>query len=117
MTAVAGLTFTRFSVAARRARGPARLRPYELDGEDFRRLPLVERYSRLSEVLKGAPAALKLCEHIDDIEPAKIFEHTCRLGLEGIVAKKAVSTYVSGRCPSWRKVLNPNYVRGPSRAS
>jgi bifunctional non-homologous end joining protein LigD len=88
----------------------------ELDGEDLRRTPLAERYSRLCELLKGAPAALKLCEHIDDIEPAKIFDHACRLGLEGIVAKKAGSTYVSGRCPSWRKVLNPSYLRGPSRA-
>ena len=40
-----------------------------------------------------APAALKLCEHIDDIEPAKMFEHACRLGLEGIVAPSHPLSY------------------------
>ena len=77
----------------------------ELDGEDIRRLPLVEACTGSPEALRTRRSSLP-----------KIFDHACRLGLEGIVAKKARSTYVSGRCPSWRKVLNPNYVRGPSRA-
>lgn len=37
--------------------------------------------------------------------------HACRLGLEGIVAKRKASTYRHGRCQNWRKVLNRAYER------
>jgi hypothetical protein len=40
-----------------------------------------------------------------------MFRHACRLGLEGIVSKRATSRYKSGRCDAWRKVKNPAYVR------
>src|SRR4051812_7857376 len=83
----------------------------QLDGEDLRRLPLIERYSRLCDLLNDAPAALKLCEHVGDLDPATVFQHACRLGLEGIVAKKTGSIYRSGRCSSWVKVKNPSYTR------
>jgi ATP-dependent DNA ligase len=40
-----------------------------------------------------------------------MFRHACRLGLEGIVSKRATSRYRSGRCLSWVKVKNPAYER------
>jgi ATP-dependent DNA ligase len=40
-----------------------------------------------------------------------MFRHACRLGLEGIVSKRATSRYKSGRCDAWRKVKNPDYER------
>jgi bifunctional non-homologous end joining protein LigD len=40
-----------------------------------------------------------------------MFRHACRLGLEGIVSKRVDSRYKSGRCLSWVKVKNPDYVR------
>ena len=36
-----------------------------------------------------------------------IFEHACKLGLEGIVSKRKGSRYRSGRCDDWLKSKNP----------
>ena len=37
-----------------------------------------------------------------------VFNHACKLGLEGIVSKRKESRYRSGRCPDWIKSKNPN---------
>ena len=36
-----------------------------------------------------------------------VFEHACRMGLEGIVSKRLGSRYRSGRSPDWLKFKNP----------
>ena len=36
-----------------------------------------------------------------------IFEHACKLGLEGIVSKRLSSPYRSGKAKCWIKVKNP----------
>ena len=36
-----------------------------------------------------------------------IFEHACKLGLEGIVSKRINSPYRSGKVKTWLKVKNP----------
>jgi bifunctional non-homologous end joining protein LigD len=36
-----------------------------------------------------------------------VFEHACKLGLEGIVSKRRDSGYRSGRSPHWIKSKNP----------
>jgi ATP-dependent DNA ligase len=46
-----------------------------------------------------------------DYDGNALFEHACRLGLEGIVAKKRAARYRSGTCRSWVKVKNPAYER------
>ena len=38
---------------------------------------------------------------------APAFAHACRMGLEGIVAKRRDRPYRSGRSPDWVKVKNP----------
>jgi bifunctional non-homologous end joining protein LigD len=45
-------------------------------------------------------------EHLGG-DGATIFEHACRLGAEGIVAKRRDRPYQSGRCSDWVKVRNP----------
>ena len=37
-----------------------------------------------------------------------MFEHACKLGLEGIVSKRRDSFYNSGRSLHWIKSKNPN---------
>ena len=37
-----------------------------------------------------------------------MFEHACKLGLEGIVSKRRDLPYNSGRSPNWIKSKNPN---------
>ena len=37
-----------------------------------------------------------------------MFQHACRMGLEGIVAKRVDRPYRSGRSPDWLKIKNPD---------
>jgi bifunctional non-homologous end joining protein LigD len=84
-----------------------------LAGEDLRRLPLEERKAWLARLLRKAPAAVRLVEHLDGEGP-EIYRHACALGLEGIVSKRRDLGYKSGRSHSWVKVRNPAYVRRSS---
>ena len=36
-----------------------------------------------------------------------VFQHACKMGLEGIVSKRLGSRYRSGRSPDWLKFKNP----------
>src|SRR4249919_2417445 len=38
---------------------------------------------------------------------ALVFQHACKMGLEGIVSKRLGSRYRSGRSPDWLKFKNP----------
>src|SRR3984957_17861866 len=80
-----------------------------LAGEDLRQRPLEERREALSRLVAGVDgvrfsAALTT-------EGAIVFAHACKLGLEGIVSKRAGSRYRSGLCRNWLKVLNPKFER------
>jgi bifunctional non-homologous end joining protein LigD len=68
-----------------------------LDGEDLRALPLDERRARLAAVLLDAPAGITLSEHIEGEHGPALFDHACRLGLEGIVSKSRESRDRPGR--------------------
>jgi bifunctional non-homologous end joining protein LigD len=46
-------------------------------------------------------------EHIE-ADGSDVFNHACKLGLEGIVSKRKDSRYRSGRSPDWIKSKNPN---------
>jgi bifunctional non-homologous end joining protein LigD len=83
----------------------------EIDGEDLRSLPLVDRKERLAGALQRAPEALRYSEHMDGPDGAVMYAHACRLGLEGVVSKRQDRAYRSGRCPHWLKILNAGYER------
>ncbi|QKC80897.1 DNA ligase D [Mesorhizobium sp. NZP2077] len=75
-----------------------------LDGKDLRAEPLVERKQALQELLGKQPenTAVRFSDHFS--EPGRIMlEHACRMGLEGVVSKRADAPYRSGRGPSWVK--------------
>lgn len=75
-----------------------------LDGEDLRGEPLLARKERLQHLLEGAPAdgPLRYSEHF--VEPGQVMlAHACRLGLEGVVSKRADAPYRSGRGRDWIK--------------
>ena len=77
-----------------------------LDGEDLRRVPLVERKAALGKSLTKkalGKGPIRLGEHIVD-KGAAFFAESCRLGLEGIVSKRIDAPYVSGRGKAWLKV-------------
>ncbi len=79
----------------------------EIDGDDLRQEPLERRKARLEKVLARAPAGIQFNEHAADLDGATVFEHACKLGLEGIVSKRRDFPYRSGRSKGWIKVKNP----------
>jgi bifunctional non-homologous end joining protein LigD len=80
----------------------------ELNGEDLCREPLDKRKATLERVLARAGAGVHLNEHLEPNDGAIVFEHACRIGLEGIVSKRKASPYRSGRTLDWLKAKNPN---------
>src|SRR5581483_10117752 len=74
-----------------------------LDGEDLRSQPLRRRKQLLSHILPGKSSVM-LSEHLEE-QGIEFFRAASRLGLEGIMAKKADSLYHEGkRSRDWLKI-------------
>jgi bifunctional non-homologous end joining protein LigD len=74
-----------------------------LDGEDLCPLPLIERKTRLAELLANAGSPLHYCDH--QIGHGRAFhEKACAIGLEGVVSKRADAAYAPGNRGLWVKV-------------
>ena len=72
------------------------------DDFDLRTLSLERRKVILQKVLPSV-GPIHYADHIKQHGEA-MFEEACKLGLEGIVAKRAASLYVAGRSGEWVKV-------------
>jgi bifunctional non-homologous end joining protein LigD len=83
-----------------------RFRLAELDGEDLRRQPLLERKAALQKLLKRSRGDIQYVKHMQ-MEGEQAFAAACGLGLEGIVSKRLTAPYKSGPSKSWIKVRNP----------
>jgi len=70
------------------------------DGQDLRRLPLVERKAALKTLIAGTE--IQFSESFE-IDGAEMYRHACKLGLEGVVSKVRDSAYASGRVNTWVK--------------
>jgi bifunctional non-homologous end joining protein LigD len=64
----------------------------------------VRRRELLAALLPG-PGPLRVADAFADDGPA-IYAAVCRLGFEGVVAKRADSPYRAGRSPAWRKIAS-----------
>jgi bifunctional non-homologous end joining protein LigD len=75
-----------------------------LDGDDLRPLPLTARKAALAQLLKkaGDGGPLHLSESLAEPGPVLV-KHACKLGLEGIISKRADAGYHSGRGHDWLK--------------
>ncbi|HJV97534.1 MAG TPA: ATP-dependent DNA ligase [Arthrobacter sp.] len=94
-------------VAKARAAIPVRLMLFDLlfdGGKDLRRLPFDKRRQRLEEFYRPSACPVELSPVLDDrIE--HILESAQELGLEGVMAKRTDSRYVSGqRTRTWIKI-------------
>jgi ATP-dependent DNA ligase len=78
----------------------------EHHGDDVRLRPLRERKDRLAKLLKKVRDAIEFNPHIEGDGPT-VFAHACKLGCEGIVAKRLDLPYQSGRSKRWLKIKNP----------
>ena len=75
-----------------------------LDGEDLRDKPLVERKKILKVLLESANVpGVRYSDHQMG-EGGAFFATASKMGLEGILSKKADASYVSGRSHGWLKV-------------
>ncbi len=72
-----------------------------LAGRDLRPLPLRDRKAALAKLFPPG-GALRVSEPIEGEGPV-VARHACRLGLEGIVSKRADRPYRSGRGDDWLK--------------
>ncbi len=84
---------------------PATLYVFDLlafGGYDLRKLPLVKRKEILQRVLPRT-GPLRYSEHFEKNGEA-LYEQVVKLGLEGIMAKKADSPYRNGRSGDWLKI-------------
>jgi bifunctional non-homologous end joining protein LigD len=73
-----------------------------LEGFDLRRLPLVTRKAILRRMLPQA-GLIRYVDHFEE-RGEDVYQHVLGLELEGIVAKKADSSYRGGRSRNWLKV-------------
>ena len=77
------------------------------DGDDLCSLPLIERKRRLKKLIgRSKRRAIQFVEHRVGDGPT-VFDHVCRMGLEGIVSKRVDARYRSGMSTTWLKSKNP----------
>jgi bifunctional non-homologous end joining protein LigD len=86
-----------------------------LDGERLEALPLEERKARLRGLLGGRKEGrIRYAEHVQG-SGREFFEQACRLGLEGIISKRADQPHHDGRHRDWLKTkctLRQEFVIG-----
>ena len=70
-------------------------------------MPLIERKRRLTKLIgRSKRRAIQFNEHLKGNGQA-VFDHVCRMGLEGIVSKRVDARYRSGMSTTWLKSKNP----------
>jgi len=77
-----------------------------LDGYDLSAAKLTDRKAALAGLLAphiDARTPIQLSEHFAG-EGAELFAHACRMGLEGVMSKRADAPYVQGRSKTWLKI-------------
>jgi bifunctional non-homologous end joining protein LigD len=79
----------------------------ELDGVDYRPLPLRQRKERLARLVDRRLTGIVMNEHTD-ARGELVFEQACRMGLEGIVSKRLTASYQSGPSRHWLRIKNPD---------
>jgi len=74
-----------------------------LDGVDLRDRQLIERKEILKKLMKDAPANLFYSAHVKG-KGRQSLKAACRMKLEGVIGKKANSTYSGTRNGDWIKI-------------
>jgi bifunctional non-homologous end joining protein LigD len=78
-----------------------------LAGVDLRRAPLHARKTLLKSLLPRKPGLLAYSDHVVG-HGAEVFAQTERQGIEGVISKRADSTYRAGRSGDWIKSKHEN---------
>jgi bifunctional non-homologous end joining protein LigD len=73
-------------------------------GHDLREVPLVERRAVLQRIVERKPHPNVRFSAVFDAPPRDMLASACRLGLEGVIAKRRDSAYVGRRSSDWIKL-------------
>lgn len=76
------------------------------NGYDLKSTPLAERKNYLKQCLAKmppGPSALRFSDHVEG-SGDKVYDHACRLSLEGIISKDRLGAYLQKRSRTWVKV-------------
>ena len=65
----------------------------ELDGTDMRREPIEVRKATLASILRKSRHGVRFNQHLEHPDGLAVFQHACKMGLEGIVSKRLGSRY------------------------
>ena len=74
------------------------------NGRDLRSLPLDERRAELKRALEPAVSDRVRISEVFDVAIESVLGSACKLGLEGVIAKRRDSVYRSGRSGAWIKL-------------
>jgi bifunctional non-homologous end joining protein LigD len=86
-----------------------------LNGEDLTKLPLLTRKEKLKRILPSRSPHVLYVDHSRGNGTA-LYRLACQLDLEGIVAKRADSTYEDNpNAQNWIKIKNPAYSQKEGR--
>ena len=89
------------------AKAPVRYAVFDLlyhDGTDLRKRPLTERRALLKRLLGAKPAAALVFSEDLGEDGAALLAKACKVGLEGLMAKRADSNYAGRRTRDWLKL-------------
>lgn len=75
----------------------------ELQGENLRKQPNIERKERLEALLRGLPPPLHIADHVIGGGEA-LYSAMCQAGQEGIISKRIDAPYLGKRTKAWLKV-------------
>jgi bifunctional non-homologous end joining protein LigD len=86
-------------------------------GQDLRHVPLLARKRRLHSLLQRRSVHIVYVDHVIGCGE-KLFDLVTRLDLEGIVAKRADSLYITDEInPPWLTIQNKSYSQNDGRAN
>lgn len=71
-----------------------------LNGHDLRKLPLLTRKAELRKIIEATPVQFSDSFEVDG---RQMYQHVCKIGLEGVVSKVRDGAYISGRANGWVK--------------
>lgn len=76
------------------------------DGYDLSDTPLIERKKYLKQLLEKMQPDSPIIRYSDHVEGSgdKVYEHACRLSLEGVISKDSRGAYQQKRTRKWAKV-------------
>ncbi|MGZ5271428.1 MAG: DNA ligase D [Ramlibacter sp.] len=73
-------------------------------GHDLREVPLVERRAVLQRIVERKPQPNVRFSEVFDARPEDVIASACKLGLEGVIAKRRNAGYVTRRSGDWLKL-------------